>query len=66
MLRQLSLSHANGQNMVVYSSGMIHAPSVVIVSCQWSEHGSVFVRYDTCSVSCHCLMPMLGARLFIP
>ena len=39
--------------MVVYSSGMIHAPSVVIVSCQWSEQGYSSLRYETCSVSCH-------------
>ena len=58
MLCQLSSSNDNGQ--------MKHARSAVIVSWQRSEHGSVFVRYDTFSVSCHCLMPMVGARLFIP
>ena len=39
MLCQLSSSHDNGQSMVVYSSCMKYAPSVVMVSCQLSEHG---------------------------
>ena len=33
-LCQLSSSHINGQSMVMYSSGMKHAPAVVIVSWQ--------------------------------
>ena len=32
MLRQLSSSKDNGQSMVIYSLGMKHAPTVVIVS----------------------------------
>ena len=66
MLCQLSSSNDNGQSRVIPPSSMKHAPSAVKVSWQLSEHGSVFVRYDTYSVSCHCLMPMVGARLFIP
>ena len=56
MLRQLPPSHDNDQSMAMYSSGMKYAPSVVIVSLQRSEHGNVFFRYETCSVSCHRLM----------
>ena len=66
MLCQLSSSNDNGQSRVIPPSSMKHARSAVIVPWQLSEHGCVFVRYNTCSVSCHCLMPMVGARLFIP
>ena len=31
MLRQLLSSHDNGQSMVIYTLGMTHTPSVVIV-----------------------------------
>ena len=66
MLCQLSSSNDNSQSRVIPPSSMKHARSAVIVSCQRSEHGGVFVRYDTCSVSCHCFMLMVVARLFIP
>ena len=32
MLRQLLLSHDNGQSMVIYLLGMKHAPTVEIIS----------------------------------
>ena len=32
-------SHDNGLSMVIYPSCMKNAPSVVIVSCKWTEHG---------------------------
>ena len=44
---------------------MNHAPSVVIVSWQRSEHGIISLRYETCSVSCHRLMTTVRAWLFI-
>ena len=44
---------------------MNHAPSVVIVSWQRSEHGYISLRYETCSVSCHRLMTTVRAWLFI-
>ena len=53
MLRQLSSSHDNGQSMVILPYGMKHAPSVVIVSYQRSEHVYSSLRYETCSVRCH-------------
>ena len=56
MLRQLPSYHDNGQGMVMYSSGMKHALSVAIASSQSSEHGNVFLRYETCSESCHRLI----------
>ena len=37
MLRQLSSPHDNIHSMVVNPLGMKHAPSVVIISWQWSE-----------------------------
>ena len=49
-------SHDNGLSMVIYPSCMKHGPSVVIVSCQWTEHGFLFLKYETGSVSCHRLM----------
>ena len=55
----------NGLSMVIYSSGIKHAPSVAIVSCQWTEHGYLSLKYETCSVSCHSLMTTDVARLFI-
>ena len=58
MLRQLLSSHDNGQSMVIYHSCMKHAPSVVIVSCQRSEHDYSSLRYETCTDSCHRLMTM--------
>ena len=65
MLRQLSSSHDNGQSMVIHPEGMKHAPTVVIVTWQRSEHGFSFLRYETCSVSCHRLMTTVRAWLFI-
>ena len=59
-------SHDNGLSMVIYPSGMKHAPSVVIVSCQWTEHGYLSLKYETCSVSWHRLMTTDVAWLFIP
>ena len=47
-LHQLSSSHDNSQSMVKYPSSMKHAPSIVIVSGQWSEHGYISFMYDIC------------------
>ena len=65
MLRQLSSWHDNGQSMVIHPLGMKHAPSVVIVSWQRSEHGYSSQRYETCSGSCHRDMTTVRAWLFI-
>ena len=65
MLRQLSSSHDNGQSMVIHLLGMKHAPTVVIVTWQRSEHGFSSLRYETCSVSCHRLMTTVRAWLLI-
>ena len=56
MLRQLPSSHDNSQGMVIYLLGMNHASSFVIVSRQRSEHGNIYIKYETCSVSCHRLI----------
>ena len=66
MFRQLSSSHDNGQRMVKYPSSMTHSLSVVIVIRQRVEHGNVFLRYETCSVSCHRLMTMVRAWYLLP
>ena len=66
MHRQLSSWHDNGQRMVIYLKGMKHAPSVVIISWQRSEHGYSSLRYETCSDRCHRDMITVRARLFIP
>ena len=66
MLCQLSSSHNNGQSMVMYSSGMKHAPSFVIVSSHRSEHGYISSMYETCSVSCHRLVTTVRAWFLIP
>ena len=63
---QLSLSHDNGQSMVMYYSGMKHAPTLDIVSWQRSGHGYISLKYETCSVCCHHLMTTDRAWLFIP
>ena len=65
MLRQLSSPHDTGQSMVIHLLGMKHAPSVVIVTWQRSEHGYSSLRYETCSVSCHRLMTTVRAWLYI-
>ena len=44
---------------------MKHAPTVVIVTWQRSEHGYSSLRYETCSVSCYRLMTTVRAWLFI-
>ena len=49
LIRQMSSSHDNGQSMVIYHSCMKHAPSVVIVSREWSEHGDISLMYETSS-----------------
>ena len=61
MLRQLSSWHDNGPSKVIHLLGMKHAPSVVIVSWQRSEHGYSSLRYETCSVSCNRLMTTVRA-----
>ena len=66
MLRQLSSPHDNGQSMVIHPKGMKHAPLVVIVTWQRSEHGHSFLRYEICSVSCYRLLTTVRAWLFIP
>ena len=66
MFRQLSSWHDNGQSMVIHPLGMKHAPSVVIISWQRSEHGYSSLRYETWSVSCHRDMTTVRAWLFIP
>ena len=58
MLRTLSSSHDKGQSMVIHPLGMKHAPLVVIVTWQWSEHGYISFMYETCSDSCRRLMTM--------
>ena len=65
MLHQLSSWHDNGQSIVIHSSGMKHAPSVVILTWQRSEHGYSSLRYETCSGSCHRDMTTVRAWLFI-
>ena len=66
MLRQLLSSCDNGQSMVIYPWGIIHAPSVVNVLWQWSENGNISLRYEPCSVSCYHLMTTVRAWLYIP
>ena len=61
MLRQLSSSHDNGQSMIIYPLGINHAPSVVIVSWQWSVHSDISLKYESCSDSCHRLMTTVRA-----
>ena len=65
MLRQLSSSIDNGQSIVIHLYGIKHAPSVVIVTWQRSEHGYSSLRYETCSDSCHRDMTTDWAWLFI-
>ena len=62
---KLSSANDNGHNMVMYSSGMKHAPSVVIVSRQRSEHGNIYLWYESCSISCHRLMTTVRKWLYI-
>ena len=68
LLCQLSMSHLNIQSMVIYPSGMNHAPSVVIVSWQQSEHGAwnISYIYETCPTSCLRRMTTDRAWLYIP
>ena len=65
MLRQLTSSLDNGQSMVIHLKIMNHAPTVVIVTWQRSEHGYSSLRYETCSDSWHRLMTTVRAWLFI-
>ena len=65
MLRQLSSWHDNGQSIVIHLIDMKHAPLVVIVTWQRSEHGYLPLRYETCSDSCHRDMTTVRAWLFI-
>ena len=64
MLLKLLSSDDNGQSMVMYSSGMKHAPSVVFTLWQWTEHGYTSLRYEICSVNCHRLMTTVRAWLY--
>ena len=62
-LRQLSLSHDNGQSMVIYHSFNKHVLSVVIVSWQRSDHGNISFIYEAICVSCNRLMTTYRALL---
>ena len=66
MLLQSSLSHDNVQSIVNHTLCTKHALSVVIVPEQRSEHGHVFLKYESCSVSCHRLMPTVRASICVP
>ena len=50
-LDQTLSSSDNGQTMVIYPEGMNHAPTVVFISWQLTEHGNTSLRYEPCSVS---------------
>ena len=50
----------------MYSAGMKHAPSVIIVSRQRSERGIISLVYETCSISFHRLKTTNRACLFTP
>ena len=65
LLRRMSSSHDNGQSMVIYHSCMKHAPSVVIVSKQRSEHGYISLRYESCYVICLRLVTTVRAWWYI-
>ena len=66
ILGQLSSPYDTGQSMVIHLEGMKHAPTVVIVTWQLSEHGYSSLRYETCSDSCHRDLTTVRAWLFIP
>ena len=66
LLCQLSSSHNNGKSMVNHPLVMKRAPSVIIVSWQRSEHGEIYLKYETCSVSCHRLMTTVRGCWNIP
>ena len=66
MLCQLPSSHDNDQSTVIHLLGMKHAPSVVIVSWQRSEHGIYHISIKTCPASCLRLMTTDKAWLCIP
>ena len=65
MLRKLLSTSDNGQSMVIFSFGITHAPSVVNISWQRSEHGYISFMYEACSVSCHRLMSTVRAWQYI-
>ena len=45
---------------------MNHAPSVVIISWQRSEHANISLRYKSCTDSCYCLVTTVKAWKYIP
>ena len=61
MLWQLSSSHDNSQSMVIYTFGMKHASTIVIVAWQRSEHDYISFMYETWSNSCHRRMTKVRA-----
>ena len=63
MLWTLSWEYENWQSWF-HTLGE-NAPSVVIVSWQRSEHAHSFLRYESCSVSCHSLMTLVKAWKYI-
>ena len=58
-------AYDNGQSMVIHFKGMKHAPSIVFVSWLWSEHISISLWYETCSISCLRLMKTVIAWQYI-
>ena len=66
MLRQLSSSLDNVQSIANHPYCTKHALSVAIVLEQRSEHSNVCLKYESCSVSCHRLMPTVRAWKCIP
>ena len=63
MLWPLSWAYENWQSRF-HTLGK-NAPSVVIVSWQRSEHWHLFLRYESCSVSCHSLITLVRAWKYI-
>ena len=66
MLRQLPSSLDTDRAWLFIPKVINHAPSVVIVSWQRSEHGNISLMYEPCSVSCHRLMTTDRAWLYTP
>ena len=62
MRRLLSYFHDNGLSMVLYGGIKKHAAAVVLISCQWSEHGFIWPYKETCGGCC----PHLSMILLIP
>ena len=64
MRRLVASLHDNGLSMILHSPNIKHAPPIVLISRQWSEHGFKWPHKETCGGCYPLLMTMIWACFY--